>query len=186
MEIIGDDKRLKALYNETRFVDEQAAPSFSATWHRAQARATRPRRALNLAFTSAMALVVLAVATFAIWSKYSEPSKTYSASATAAAVNLAPRDRSSSEATSPTGPVKPVNTQIRSRVNRLVMRQQQLVIAENRRVEKEAKEIASWESPTASLLSSSSDNLFRSLPQLNENANELKSFLPNRSNDKEK
>ena len=33
---------------------------------------------------------------------------------------------------------------------------------------------------------SSSDDLFKSLPQLNENATELKSFLPNRENDKEK
>jgi len=65
-----------------------------------------------------------------------------------------------------------------------------LMLAGNRkaeqRAEQEAKQLASWQSPTASLLSSSSDSLFKSLPQLNENSTQLKSFLPNRENEKEK
>ena len=183
MEIIGDDKKLRALYSETRLVDEQAAPSFSAAWHRAQSRATQSRRGLNLAFASALTLVIFAVATFAIWSKYSPRPQTYSAFATVAAANLAALpNKGSSEATLPT---LPVSRPVKSRANKLAAQQQQLLASETRKAEKEAKEIASWESPTASLLSSSSDNLFRSLPQLNQNANELKSFLPGRSNDKE-
>ena len=185
MEIIGDDKKLRALYSETRFVDEQVVPSFSAAWHRAQLRAKQPRRVLNLAFASALALVIFAVATFAIWSKYSRPTQTYSAFATVAAANLAPLPNNSAEATLPTVPVKQVVVQIKSRVSRLAAQRQQLMFAENRKAEKAAKEIASWRSPTGSLLSSSSDDLFKSLPQLNENANEMKSFLPTRSNDKE-
>jgi len=185
MEIIGDDKRLRALYSETRLVDEQVAPSFSAAWHRAQLRAKQPRRTFNLAFASALALVIFAVATFAIWSKYSPQPQTYSAFATVAAANLAPLPNKGSIETQSVVTVNHVTAPIRSRVNKLVAQRQQLMVAENLRIEKEAKEIASWESPTASLLSSSSDNLFRSLPQLNQNANELKSFLPSRSNDKE-
>ena len=69
--------------------------------------------------------------------------------------------------------------------SRSAAQRQSLLIADNKAA-KEAKEIASWQSPTASLLSSSSDDLFKSVPQLNENANELKSFLPDRENDKEK
>jgi len=186
MEIIGDDKRLRALYSETRFVDEQVVPSFSATWHRAQSRAKQPRRTFTFAFASALALVIFAVATFAIWLKYSPQPQTYSAFATVAAADLASLpNKGSSEATSSTVPVNHVTAPIRSRANKLAAQRLQLMVAENLRIEKEAKEIASWESPTASLLSSSSDNLFRSLPQLNQNANELKSFLPGRSNDKE-
>jgi hypothetical protein len=183
MEIIGDDKKLRALYSETRFVDEQVAPSFSAAWHRAQSRAKQPRRVLNLAFASALALVIFAVATLAIWSKYSPGPQTYSAFATTAAANVKVLpNKGSSEATQA---VVPVNHPLRSRVSKLATQRQQLLVAETRKAEKEAKEIASWQSPTGSLLSSSSDNLFKSLPQLNENANEMKSFLPNRSNDKE-
>jgi hypothetical protein len=184
MEIIGDYKKLRALYSETRFVDEQVAPSFSAAWHRAQSRAKQPRRVLNLAFASALALVIFAVATLAIWSKYSQRPQTYSAFATAAAANLAPLPNKGSSAA--TLLAVAVNHPVRSRANRLAAQRQQLLVAETRKAEKEAKEIASWQSPTGSLLSSSSDSLFKSLPQLNENANEMKSFLPNRSNDKEK
>ena len=183
MEIIGDDKKLRALYSETRFVDEQVVPSFSATWHRAQSRAKQPRRTFTFAFASALALVIFAAATFAIWSKYSQQPQTYSAFATVAAANLQPLpNKSGTEATLPT---LPVSHPVRSRANKLAAQRQQLLAAETRKAEKEAKEIASWQSPTASLLSSSSDDLFKSLPQLNENANGMKSFLPNRSNDKE-
>ena len=183
MEIIGDDKKLRALYSETRFVDEQVAPSFSAVWHRGQSQAKQPRRVLNLAFASALALVIFAVATLAIWSRYSQQPQTYSAFATAAAANLAPLPNKGSSAA--TLPAVPVNHPVRSRANRLAAQRQQLLVAETRKAEKEAKEIASWQSPTGSLLSSSSDDLFKSLPQLNQNANEMKSFLPNRPNDKE-
>jgi len=183
MEIIGDDKKLRALYSETRFVDEQVVPSFSATWHRAQSRAKQPRRTFTFAFASALALVIFAVATFAIWSKYSTQPQTYSAFATVATANLAPLPNKGSTET--TLPALPVNHPVRSRANKLAAQRQQLLASETRKAEKEAKEIASWQSPTASLLSSSSDGLFKSLPQLNENANEMKSFLPNRPNDKE-
>ncbi len=186
MEIIGDDKRLRALYSEARFVDEQVAPSFSATWHRAQSRAKQPRRGFNLAFASALALVIFAVATFAIWSKYSHLAQGYTASASAAANNIpaSPRiDKSAGNNSNATAYLR--NAPIKIRPKRISIERQSLNVAENRNVEKAAKEIASWQSPTASLLTSSSDELFKSLPQLNENANELKSFLPNRSNDKE-
>jgi hypothetical protein len=75
---------------------------------------------------------------------------------------------------------------VKNRVPRLVAPRPAQEIAANQQLTKEAKAIASWQSPTSDLLSSPSDGLFKSLPQLNENANELKSFLPNRENDKEK
>ena len=52
----------------------------------------------------------------------------------------------------------------------------------NRTLTQEAKAISDWESPTSALLTSPSDSLFSSLPQLNENANGLQSFLPTRPN----
>jgi hypothetical protein len=55
-------------------------------------------------------------------------------------------------------------------------------LAANRKLTRDAKAITDWESPTSALLSSSSDELFSSLPQLNENANGLQSFLPSRPN----
>jgi hypothetical protein len=185
MKIIGDDKRLRALYSETRFVDERVAPSFSAAWHGAQSRAKQPRRVLNLAFASALALVIFAVATLAIWSKYSPQPETYSAFAIPTSGNIVIASKSNPGTTSPAIEVKYPSPSRKSRANKLASQRQQLMVAENRKAETAAQKIASWQSPTASLLSSSSDNLFKSLPQLNENSNEMKSFLPNRPNDKE-
>ena len=186
MEIIGDDKRLRALYSETRFVDEQTAPSFSAVWHRAQSRAKQPRRTLTFVFASALVLVIFATATFAIWSKYSQRAKTYSAFATPSAADVVIASKGNSGATSSAVDVRYPSVPRKPRANKLAAQRQQLLVAENRKAEQAAKEIASWQSPTASLLSSSSDDLFKSLPQLNQNANEMKSFLPNRENEKEK
>jgi hypothetical protein len=185
MEIIGDDKKLRALYSETRFVDEEVVPNFSATWYRAQSRAKQPRRTFNFAFASALALVIFAVATLAIWSKYSPQQETYSAFAIPTAAKIVIASKGNPEVPSPAIDVKYPSLSRKSRASKLAAQRQQLLVAENRKVQKEAKELASWQSPTASLLSSSSDDLFKSLPQLNQNANEMKSFLPNRSNDKE-
>jgi hypothetical protein len=55
-------------------------------------------------------------------------------------------------------------------------------LAENRKLQKDAKSIANWSSPTSALLESPSNEIFSSLPELNQSATQLKSFLPSRSN----
>src|SRR6266568_2553418 len=79
MEIIGDDKKIRALFSEAKLAGEQVAPSFTSMWHRAQARALKPRRAFNLSFAAVTALLVLALGSLAVWSMYSTPRPTYSA-----------------------------------------------------------------------------------------------------------
>jgi hypothetical protein len=54
------------------------------------------------------------------------------------------------------------------------------LLAQQRLEVREVAALSSWRSPTATLLSSQNDALLNSLPQLNENARELKSFLPNK------
>jgi len=184
MESIGDEKRIRALFSEVRFADEQAAPSFTATWHRAQSRALRPRRAFNLSFVTATALLILAMGGLAVWSRYTQPGDMKAVAATAAAnfsVKISTQLDEPRE--DPEISNAAVNAQRRLRTP---VRSQALNVARNRQAEQQAKQLANWQSPTSSLLASPSDNLFKSLPQLNENANEMKSFLPNRSNDKEK
>ena len=189
METIGDDKKIRALFSETRFVDEQTTPSFTATWSRAQARALKPRRAFNLSFAVATALLVCALASLAIWSKYQTGTTLYNASVDLHAVlsSNPPAKIGSPTVQSVDQSQKP--PQIKAR-RTLTAQRNALTLAANRKAEQtaeqEAKQLASWQSPTASLLSSSSDSLFKSLPQLNENSTQLKSFLPNRENEKEK
>src|SRR5262249_10233037 len=56
-------------------------------------------------------------------------------------------------------------------------RRQAAAIAENKKAARAAVAISNWQSPTTALLRSPSDEMFTSLPQLDENASELKSFL---------
>jgi hypothetical protein len=189
MELIGDEKRIPALFSELRFADEQAAPGFTAVWNRAQSRAVKPRRAFNLSFVTATALLIFALASLAIWSRNSQPSeKTSAAFATVpATANFnPPKIKNGSQVTPPAPPVASIHLLAKSRAMKLAAQRQAVIVAASRKAAQDAKTIASWQSPTASLLSSSSDTLFKSLPLLNENANELKSFLPNPPNEKEK
>jgi len=188
MEIIGDDKKIRALFSEAKLADAQATPSFTSTWHRAQSRAVRPRRAFNLSLAAVTALLVCALISLAVWSQYSQPRATYSASANVPALTnfAAPVVKTSDQV--PTTPVQTgiVRRPIRSRVTRSTAQSGALTVASNSKAAKEATNIDNWQSPTSALLTSPTDGLFKSLPQLNENANELKSFLPGRANEKEK
>jgi len=193
MEIIGDDKKLRALYSEAKRADGAAMPSFTSVWHRAQARSLKPRRAFNLSFALVTALLVLTLGSLAVWSMYS----TRSHQSHEAASNqpkpdaVVPPTANSPETASPGDDVRvadkgpstpierPVHRSIRTRVKRSTSGDAQLLAANQTTIE-------TWQSPTAGLLSSPTDGLFKSVPQLNENAKEMKSFLPGRSNDKEK
>lgn len=188
MELVGDEKRIRALFSELKFADEQTAAGFTAVWHRAQSRSLKPRRAFNLSFAVATALLICAVATLAVWSWYSQPAAPAKAYATVSPTSdsFAPRTKEPSNVAVTFQTLKHSHPPVKSRVTKLASRRQVLEVAANRQLVKDAKALESWQSPTAEFLSSPSDGLFKSLPQLNENANELKSFLPNRANEKEK
>lgn len=188
MTSIGEEKEIRALFSELKFADEQTAPNFTAVWHRAQSGSLKPRRAFNLSFALATVLLICTLATLAVWSMRSQSAAPASASAIvpAAADSFAPGPGTSSIVAGPPEPPQYSRPLVKIRVMRSATQRHAQEIAANQQLTKEAKAIASWQSPTSDLLSSPSDGLFKSLPQLNENANELKSFLPNRENDKEK
>jgi len=188
MEIIGDDKKIRALFSEAKLADEPAMPSFTSVWHHAQSRALRPRRTFSLSFAAVTALLVCALISLAVWSQYSQPRPTYSAFANVPALtSFAPPVVKTSDEV-PTIPVRTgtVHRPSRSRLPRSAAQNNALIVASNGKAAKEATNIDTWQSPTSALLTSPSDSLFKSLPQLNQNSNELKSFLPSHANDKEK
>jgi hypothetical protein len=168
-------------------------PSFTSVWHRAQARSLKPRRAFNLSFALATALLVLTLGSLAVWSMYSTRSHQpqHAVSNQPQPDGVVPATAKSPETASagddvkvadrgPSTPIeRSVHRSIRPRVRRSTSGDAQLLAANQTTIE-------TWQSPTAGLLSSPTDGLFKSVPQLNENANEMKSFLPGRSNDKEK
>jgi len=182
MELSGEEKKLQALFSELKAADEQATPHFGSTWNGAQI-APRKMRMFNPAFVAAMMLLVFGVVAFAVWSRYS--GTTSSPQTVIATTPQNPSTTTVAEAppapTKETQELKPKNTVIVARRNK-VTSQHNAMLAANRKLEKDAKSIANWTSPTSALLESPSDEIFSSLPQLNQSATQLKSFLPSRSN----
>ena len=185
MELVGEQKRIQALFSELRLADEQTVPRFAAVWKRAQARSSRtmrPARAFNFSFVAATAFLICALISLALWSKYSQQNARQAAAVVTGTV------------TPPAGPVqvvrnaeanpplpgdKQLRARTRSRAKRLAEQRRALLLAINLKAAREAKSISNWQSPTTALLKSQNDELLKSLPQLNESAEELKSFLTN-------
>jgi len=189
MELVGEEKKIQTLFSELRLADEQAVPSFAVTWSRAQARALRPRRAFNLSFAVATALLICALVSLAWWSTHwqrTQQPNVVAITPSGVAPDLKPSDvvpaSKESAAASGSEPKKPVTSahrfevSARLRAERFAARQEANLLAA---AKKQASAISSWQSPTATLLSSPNDDLLKSLPQLNESTKDLKSFLPN-------
>jgi hypothetical protein len=186
MEIVGNDNRIRALFSEIKLADAQAEPSFFSVWNRAEARSMRPRHAFSLPLATVTALLALTLGALAFWSIYylnpSNPRYQVFAELRADKM-ITPETRAAVDVTTPGSDQRPRHRPIRSLANRSVIRDESLV-AKNK--DAKATTIETWQSPTSALLTSPADGLVKSLPQLNENANELKSFLPARANEKEK
>ncbi len=179
MELIGEEKRIRALFSEVRFADEQSVPSFARVWNHAKAKTNPSTRAVNLSFVAATVLLVCALVSLAWWSRRVQQNHN-------ALVASVPRI-----ATAPIRIVQPANnpepvkvTQPRfsdgSRSVKLAERHRAALMAAGNKTLRDAKAIEGWQSPTATLLSSPSDELLKSLPQLNQTVDELKSFLRDR------
>lgn len=178
MELVGE-KKIQALFSELRLADEQTLPSFTATWNRAEAKTIRPQRAFKLSFVAATALLVCALVSLALWSRQWQPRHD-------ASVSVPPAPKAApiqvvvgnDEVTLPAVAKESSASSSKSRAARLAARRQSMILAANRKATREAQTLASWQSPTAALLESPTDELLKSLPQLNQTVDELKSFLP--------
>ncbi len=185
MELIGDEKRIRALFSEVRFADEQIVPSFAGVWNRTQSKTTGTTRAFNLSFVVATALLVCALVSLAWWSRqWRQNQSTVIAS-------VPPITTPAIQDVQPTNNPEPAKmgwhrSSERSRALKLAARRQAVLAAAGKKVLRDAKAIASWQSPTVTLLVSPADELLKSLPQLNQNAEELRSFLRDQLNSQPK
>ena len=186
MEIIGNDNKIRALFSEVRIADVQATPGFISVWRRAQGRSLQPRQSLSFSLAAVIVLAALTLGSLALWSIYQQRSQVRHdafAELRAADKPVTPQIMAAAEERTSRSDPQSVRRPLRSRATRSFMRNDSLVAKNN---DAKATSIDRWQSPTAALLTSTADGLFKSLPQLNENANELKSFLPSRANEKEK
>jgi type VI protein secretion system component VasF len=182
MESDWEEKKIQALYSEARSADEQSAPRFATVWNRAQL-GPRRSRLFKPVFVAATISLVFALVSLAVWSRYS-PRTEPSVVANTPPASIVEAPPAPVTATTETGAeaAEPAPRAIkRARPIRLRAQRNALVAAQ-KKLQLEAKAITNWESPTSALLTSPSDEIFSSLPELNKNASELKSFLPSRAN----
>ncbi len=177
MELVGEEKKIQALFSELRLADEQAAPSFVGVWNRAQLRPRARVSPLNFSFAAAAFAVFVAVVALALWTN-SRP-QTAQPNRQIAATLTTPASTTTVEPQVLTIKEQPrVSRNLRAA--RFAARQKAELLAARRAEIRDATAISSWQSPTATLLSSQNDALLNSLPQLNESVKDLKSFLPNK------
>src|SRR5437763_4340336 len=161
MEIIGDDKKIRALFSEAKLADAQATPGFTSQWNRAQSRALRPRRAFKLSFAAVTALLVCALISLAVWSQYSQLRATYSAFADVPALNsLAPLAvKTVDEVPTPLVQKGTVHKPTRSRLTRSTAQSGALIVASNGKAAKKATSLDTWQSTTPALVRSPTSRL---------------------------
>jgi hypothetical protein len=183
MELTGEEKKLQALYSELKATEEHSAPHFARVWNRAASNPRRARR-LNPAFAAVAACLVCAAGLLFAWSKFSQPATTPVAQVETP--NIGPVATVNLIKTADAGSAPNVTTTTQSkpkqRKTNAAARRHAAQLASTRELTREAKAISDWQSPTSTLLSFTDDELFTSLPQLNEHATDLKAFLPNSPN----
>jgi hypothetical protein len=181
MELIGDEKRIRALFSNVRLADEKSAPSFSGVWNRAQLKPIGPARAFNLSFVAAGVVLACVLVSIAWWSSHRPQSQD---PAIANVPSIASPIAQVVEPANNSEPQKVTQRRLsgRSLALKLAARRHALLVAAVKKTLRDAKAIESWQSPTVKLLSSPSDELLKTLPQLNQTAEELKSFLRDQLN----
>ena len=182
MELVGEEKKIQALFSELRLADELAAPSFAGVWNRAQMRPRTRVSLLSISFAAAAFAVFVAVVALALWSS-NRPQTPPANPLVAIAPSTSPVTPPSTigvESTGTSPKKEPPRVSRNARAARFAARQKAELLAARRAEIRDATAISSWQSPTATLLSSQNDALLNSLPQLNESVKDLKSFLPNK------
>jgi hypothetical protein len=185
MESDLEEKKIQALFSELRTAEELVVPRFATIWNRAQP-APRRMRAFNPAFVAATVLLVFGLVALGVWSQYSRRTRPVDLAATppTSSVPFTPASPATVNSDLGADKVSPAPAQRHIKRTRTIRfrSEERTVAVANQKLTRDAKAISSWSSPTSALLTSSSNEIFTSLPQLNKSASDLKSFLPTRSN----
>ena len=154
MELGGTEKRIQALFSELSLEERNRVPRFEKLW----TQTTKPARGFRRSWAMTAAAVVIAAASFALWSRQSQ-----------VVLNIAPVEI-------PTPQLALIVESPRPRQPRQkkIVRQRQ----PDRHVFSEAALLSRWQSPTQNFMQSPSSVNFNSLPQLDQSAKDLESFLP--------
>ncbi len=190
MELVGNEKKIRALFRELKLADERVAPEFIRVWNRAQAKSPGSPRVFRISFAMAMALIVIALCSLVLWSRSSQrsqqPGSTLATGPTTAGSmpgSIAGSTPAPPSATPPPRQLvvaEPPNRIKSNRWDRKVVARRHAKLNAGNAAIRETVSISSWQSPTARLMQSPADDVLTSLPQLDRSLTELKTFLPDK------
>lgn len=181
MELIGEEKKIQALFYELRLDDQSITPRFNSVWMGAGSRTSGPRQSFRLWLAAAAVLFMFSLFSLAMWSIPQQQTQR-----PGVAVSSGPAYPSAglSETTRNQTPNLPSTVAQHHRgvvglnLIRFAAHRKAAMLAARQAEIRNAAAISSWQSPTITFLRSPGDKVLSSLPQLNESANELRSFLP--------
>lgn len=157
MELGGTEKRIQALFSELSLEDRAHLPRFEQLWTRVEKTTPAPL------FRRSWAVAVVVIAAASLFLLWSNPSQTV--------LNIAPLEIPTPASPQVVSVVEPARPH-QPRKKRIVRQRQP------DRVLSEAALLSRWQSPTQNFMQSPSSVSFNSLPQLDQSAKDLESFLP--------
>lgn len=163
MDLSGNEMKIQALYSELRLETQSRVPQFEYVWTRAKVVEETPIRSRRMALVIA-ASVVAVVCSLAVWAWY-----TSTASPLPTIAELPPQP-TIVESPDPQKPVLQPAKPRRQRDHRRRQPERWNTVA--------VATLSSWQSPTQLFMESPTDLVLTSLPQLNQSAKDLESFLP--------
>ena len=171
MELAGDEKRIQALFSELSLEDKIQTPRFEKLWRGAEVTRPAPRFSKSLVFVVAT-LLLIATGLFASWLRL-----TAKETSIGSANKLTPQLTVAAATPPALEPQKlalvPPRRQHSHRQRSLARLKQTGPTLQER-----AAVLANWQSPTDTFMTSPVASSFNSLPQLNQSARDLESFLP--------
>ena len=193
MQSSGEDKKIRALFHELKLEDSRTPASFTRTWNNAEAKFKRARfegkrlefSTLLLVSAAVVVGLVLVVVAFLPKALQLGPQPRREAvqqvAITPNAISAAPSPPKNTATT--LGNTEFEKRSIRAARNKLGRSNGKKQAASAPRPDRSRERTLShWQSPTATLMRSASDILLRAGPQLNESAQEMKTFLANSLN----
>lgn len=174
MESAGDEKRIRALFSDLALEDQRQVPRFEKLWARAETNARGPLLISMRSVTVSGAVVVFAALCLVATASW------YASSDSEQSLNVPPQNI-------PTTSVRPImkSEQHLSAGSKIVRTNHERRPLRRRQTERIATDevvaLSNWQSPTSAFLEAPTAFALSSLPQLNQSARDLESFLPKNS-----
>jgi len=177
MNLNGDEKRIRQLFRDLNCDDERSTPEFARVIAAARSRGPRTQNGTRLfALAWVVSAVVIAVLiAVSIATRHSKAQQPPDPGSEVAESN--PATESEPPVAVPSPPVGAPNTVAHQTGPKRVRRR-----GHSDELATRMRMLSAWQSPTASLLRSPGEEMFKSLPRLGESLQSIKIFLPDEFN----